>query len=360
MTTALTTIEDARKEGALVYVNEGHLKPSTPLYTTQETRITLDLANDVHNISGKLMPKREVVDRIGEAAGISFVSGNCRTWSETRDDIAGKRTVFISEQQGKVRLQDGSWRNSSVEAYEFDPNLRAMLDMNVDEWNEQTKQKRKIGDDGQSYGKTMAMLALEYSKHGRQRAETGARLRVIKALTGMPTAFNKAEAAKPMLFSRVMQNTDYILQTAEGRTLATAQALGMDLGALYGKRAIGPEPGGQEPEMRNVTGEEPGGGEPPAGNGGELAGEAGDDWEDMAAETKTEPPDEFQSLTVRLEEYLTAYKDALNVTMQGKTGLVNPWELGMKEFNNTAATPETRRFMINKIKKFLEGKGVAA
>jgi hypothetical protein len=43
MITALATIPEARKSGALVYVNEGYLEPSTPLYKSEVTMITLDL-----------------------------------------------------------------------------------------------------------------------------------------------------------------------------------------------------------------------------------------------------------------------------------------------------------------------------
>jgi hypothetical protein len=349
MTTALVTLQEAKNNGALVYVNEGHLNPSTPLYRTEVTVIRLDVKNDCHNISGKLMPKREVVDRVGEASAISYVSSGCRTWTETRDDSAGKRTVFISEQQGTMRLPDGSYRTGAVEAYEFDPNLRAMVDIGVDEWNEQTKKARKNGS-----GKTVAALAMDYSKFGRQRAETGARLRVIKGLTGMPTVFSPEEAGKPMVFSRVVMNTDYLLKTPEGRMLAAAQATGTQdvIAALYGKQALPDMSREMAPETRDVTeGSGNSGGEQTgAGLAGEAAGD-GDDWTDLkpAAEQDT-----LEALTVKLEEYLNGYREQLDVALEGKNGKVNPYELAMREFQDPKATAESRKVMLSRIERLIK------
>ncbi|MDR1239187.1 MAG: hypothetical protein LBK27_03660 [Treponema sp.] len=347
MTTALIALQDAKNNGALVYVNEGHLNPSAPLYKTEVTVIKLDVKNDCHNISGKLMPKREVVDRVGEASAISYVSSGCRTWTEARDDSAGKRTVFISEQQGTMRLPDGSYRTGSVQAYEFDPNLRAMVDIGVDEWNEQTKQARKNGS-----GKTVAALAMDYSKFGRQRAETGARLRVIKELTGMPTVFSPEEAGKPMVFSRVVMNTDYLLKTPEGRLLAAAQATGTQdvIAALYGKQAL-PDMGRETaPEPRDVTEQSGVQGNTGAGLAGEAAGD-GDDWADLkpAAEQDT-----LEALTLKLEEYLNGYRDQLDVALEGKNGKVNPYDLAVREFQDPKATAESRKAMLSRIERLIK------
>jgi hypothetical protein len=322
------------------------------LYKTEVTKITLDPKTDCHTISGKLMLKREVVDRVAEASAISYIPSGCRTWTETRDDSAGKRTVFISEQQGKMRLPGGSYRIGSVQTYDFDPNLRAMLDMGVDEWNEQTKQKRKTGDNGQPYGKTLAMQAMEYAKFGRQRAETGARLRVVKELTGMPTAFDPKEAEKPLVFARVVQNTDYLLKTPEGRLLAAAQATGTQdvIAGLYGRQAL---PGTQEEpaEPRDVTGSGDTENPPPAG--ASLAEEAaGDDWTNLKPVRKT---DEFEALTVKLEEYVNGYENILNRTLRGDDGTeVNPYEIALAELGNPAATAASRENMIGRIERLVK------
>jgi len=332
MENALQVINQNREKGSLVYVDQ-NAQPKTELYRLEATVLSLG-TNDFHNISGKLMPKRETVDRIGEAAGIVFleISG----YTETRDDAAiGKHTVFIGRAQGKVRISDGSWRTSSLQEYEFDPTVRAMLDKNIVELNGETR-------------KIVGKAILEYQKFGKQRAQTGARTRVIKELVGMPTAFAPEQIAKSLVFARIVQNTGYILQTPEGRAMATAQALGMDMAALYGKKAL-PEAAAGEPPMTNVTPPEQEGGQDESGavDAAALAAQA-------AAGNGNTGPDEFEQLTLDLEAILESYKDMLNV--ETKSG--NPYKLGNAELCDFAASIDTRKLMISRLRNYLEKQGV--
>jgi hypothetical protein len=361
VTKALTVLKDAVKAGALAFVTKEDCMAVTPLYKPEITVIQLrlpadknDQNADVYNISGKYMPKREIVDRIGEATGLIFIHEGCKTWTETYDDdIAGKRMVYVSEQQAKKRMSDGSWRTSSVQAYEFDPVMRAMLDYNVTELNAQTKQTKN------KWGKTLAQTILEYTKVARQRAETGARLRVIRELTNMPTAFSAEDAAKPLVFGRFAQNTDYILQTREGRAMASAQALGVDVASLFGGRKISPEENeiapAVETEQRTAL---------PSSSVTEYEEV---DYEDSSApenaeslaEQAAQPSggNEFEELTLTLEQLTTSYKDILDTTL--KTGQ-NPYKLAMGELdaNNFNASEITRRGMIKRVKDFLMARGV--
>jgi len=212
---------------------------------------TVNLAkDDCHNISGKYSPKREVIDRIGEASGIVF--NDVRGHTETIDDPAtGKSLVFIGNAQGKVSTSDGSWRTSSLQEYDFDPTLRAMLDNNVTELTPATRKHRKKDKWGKE-GRSTDELIMEYRKHGKQRAQTGARLRVIRELTRMSTALTAEQISKPLVFVRIVQNTGYILGTPEGKAMATAQALGVDMAVLFGKNALG-APEAEARKIRDVT-----------------------------------------------------------------------------------------------------------
>lgn len=355
---ALAVIENAEKSGALSFVTREDCMAVTPLYKPEVTLIQLRLPQgkddqnaDVYNISGKYMPKREIVDRIGEATGLVFIREGCRTWTEIRDDdIAGKRTVYLSEQQAKKRMSDGSWRTSSVQAYEFDPVMRAMLDYNVTELNAQTKQTKD------RYGrKTLAQTILEYTKVARQRAETGARLRVIRELTNMPTAFSAEDAKKPLLFGRFAQNTGYILQTPEGRAMASAQALGIDVATMFGGRKI------SEREAEPVASVIPES-EPVAAIADDSESAADAPADDVGASApQSEPPaseGDFEALTQSLKQWIDDYKDTLNVTL--KSGM-NPYKLAQEELdaNNFNASVESRKAMIQRVKEFLKVKGVA-
>jgi hypothetical protein len=362
MTTALTTIEDAKKKNALICLNEGDFLSTEPLFKPQITEIVLELPEgketesaDCWNIQGKIAPKRHTIDRIGEAAGISFVAEQCKNRVEMRDDpIGGKRQVFVSEQQGKIRMPDGSWKTSSLNSYEFDPVLRALEDQKLNSISDYpiSYQPSKKGKDGSTYrGKSTGLIILENNKRGRQMAETGARLRVIKELTAMPTALTREEASHPLTFGRWVQNTDYLLSTREGRLLAAAQATGTQelVAALYGKQALPDLAGGQMPDPRDVTEENSGHGREPSAA----------DMAEEAAGVDPEPgpqggQSDFDRLTVALEEFLDGYAEQLNQDLQSG----NPYQMISAELSDLAATVETRRALLYRIRAFLERLGV--
>ncbi|MHB9294106.1 hypothetical protein Holit_03232 [Hollandina sp. SP2] len=340
---ALEIVKGAQEKGALVFANIENMVANVDLYRTEVTILKFN-ASDFYVINGKYMPNRAATDRIGEACGVQFIRDACRVTSEIRDDsICEKRTVHRGEAQGKVRMPDGSWRTSTVDEYEFDPVLRAMLDKNITELNEQTK-------------KTVGRAILECTKVARQRAATGARLRVIRQLTGMPAAFEKDDAFKTMVFTRVVQNTKYILNTPEGRAMATAQALGVDMSTLFGGRKL---PNPVQNQLENHDTDKAPTGDPPenktsADNGEVLAAEA-------AAVEEPDFPDEpadkseFDDLTDSLQEFVDGYKTELDVTSKSGT---NPYKSALRELENKNATEDTRRNMISRLRKYLQAKGI--
>lgn len=347
MSNALAVVKAARDKGALVFANIENLEAKVELYKTEVTSITFT-EKDFHVINRKYMPNKAAVDRIGEACGVQFIQSACRVITETRDDpLCGKRAVYCAEAQGKVRMPDGSWRTSTVDEYEFDPALRAMLDKNVTELNEKTKP-------------VVTRVIMEYTRIARQRAATGARSRVIRQLTGMPTAFEKAEIAKPFVFTRIVQNTDYILKTPEGRAMATAQALNMDVASLFGARKAELPPASDNPNVPDDFQE---------AEATELEPESQNDTANLAEQAAADEPDfpsddseakaqqketEFDRLTRTLEEYMT-YKDALDVKTPSGT---NPYKLAMEELDSKTATVESRQKMIGRVRTFLINKKV--
>jgi len=347
---ALAIIQTARRNGSLVFVEQNFM-PQTELYRPEVTTITLK-KEDCHNISGKFMPKREFIDRIGEAAGIVFNDVRCRT--EIIDDPAtGKCLVFVGNAQGKVRTSDGSWRTSSMQEYDWDPTLRAMLDCNVTELTPETRKLRKKGK-WDKEGKSTDELIMEYKKHGKQRAQTGARLRVIRELTGMPTALTAEEIGKPLVFARIVQNTGYILSTPEGNAMATAQALGVDMAALFGGRNTLAAPTEPEREIRDVTPEP--GDVPPDGSGDSLAAQAASGDDDFPEDPVEQSETEFMRLSLEIEQLMESHRGTLDKTIS--TGK-NPYEMAQAELANPNATEESRRSMCRRLRTFLEKKGVA-
>jgi hypothetical protein len=239
-----------------------------------------------------------------------------------------------------------------VEEYEFDPVLRAMIDKKATEITPQNSVEVK-------------RAAQEYTKAAKQRTKTGARSRVVRQLTGMPTAYDAKELGidsngnvRPMLFSRIVQNTQFILQTPEGRAMATAQALGIDVAVLFGakKHALPPDADSSE---KTYTPAETEATEPENENSAaNLAAEAAAD-NDVGfpedTEGETQPAEtEFEHLTRILEEY-KSYQEYLDITTPSGT---NPYKRLQAELNSTTATEESRAKMIRRIRDFLIEKHV--
>jgi len=348
--TALQVINKAAQNGAMICFDRNNGFPQVELYRTEITEIIINKKDDCFFISKKYMPKKETVDRIGEAAGVLFVMGETKT--QTLDDpVCGKRTVYIGIAQGKVRMPDGTWRTSSVCEYEFDPTLRAMSDFDITELTPETKQKRK-NYDGKPYGNNLALTIMEYQKMARQRANTGARLRVIRELTSFPIALTEEQISKPVVFGRIVQNTSYILQTPQGQAMATAQALGVDVSSLFGGKNIA--------DNTTIT---TGDGMPPEHTPTKMAEETPPSREpDFPEEPTNSQDDDKQKILKAIEEkginidqLMVSYKDALDVTSNnGK----NPYKMAQDELNNPDATIESRNSMIKRLNDWLKNKGI--
>ena len=172
---------------------------------------------ETHNLGGgQLTPARSAVDKIGDAAGITFDETRCETRRE------GER-VWVAKAVGRRRLPDGTWRTVAAE-YELDVDVREQ-EIRTREQNE-SKVQREV---------------LQLQKFGRQRADTGARLRVIRALAGIKTGFASGELERPFVMARVSVNTEAIMEDPEMRRALIEQTLGA-AGEVYGPR-----------EPRNVT-----------------------------------------------------------------------------------------------------------
>jgi hypothetical protein len=236
---ALNLVQKHRSQQDLIFVAEEDLR--TQSMFLPEVVVIHSTPDDFHNISGNFMPKGHQMDRIGEAAGIVFLEKNCGTRAEKVDG----ETAYVGFAQGKKRMPDGTWRISSICEYEFNPSKRAEEDILRD-----TKAKYKEE-------KERKLLLLNYKKFGRQRASTGARLRIVRELTGMPISFKPDQIKRAMVFSRVAINTDMLLSDPEMREAAVKAALGAS------ENIYGPKPdqyqveNGQRPaQIENHTEEE--------------------------------------------------------------------------------------------------------
>lgn len=234
---AKNLVEKYRSQNYLVFVNEEDLHTQTMFLP--EVVIVNSTPEEFHNINGRFMPKRHQTDRIGEAAGIVFLEENGGTRTEQVDG----HTVYVGFAQAKKRLPDGTWKTSSICEYEFDPVKRVEEDVLRDKQGKYKIEKEKN------------LLLLTYQKFGRARASTGARLRVVRELTGMPTAIEAKDLKKAMVFCRIALNTDALLLQPELRDTAVKIALGAKE-SIYGPKQLEHQPQYEIEENGEETKEE--------------------------------------------------------------------------------------------------------
>lgn len=319
-------------------------KITTELYKMEMTILEFELSDFYEDKrTKKYVPGKSAIDKIAEAAGVSFIGDNCTVVAEDRkDQILGERTVFVGRAQGKVRTTDGSMRESSVCEYEFDPVGRVYEDFKL--WDEGAKKKVTKDPWDEKYRTEVNQQILENMKVGRQRANTGARLRVIRELIGMPNGFYKTEIETMGLrFGRVIQNTDFILQTPEGKILASCQALNMDAAKIFGafmqSRSIEKiEP--PQPVIIPCDKEEP-----------QIEARSYEEQVQEGTQASVEPSE----IDLALDQFLTQYENVLN----GNSATGNPYTLG-KSLLEKPHTDQDVKEMIDRVKKYLEKRGITA
>lgn len=321
---AVELVRKYKSENQLVYVSEEDLR--TQSMFLPEVVVIHSTPEDFHKISGKFMPQRHQMDRISEAAGIKFVEDSCGTRTEQVDG----NTVYVGFAQGTKRMPDGSWRTSSICEYEFDPVKRAEEDVLRD-----TQGRYKTDKD-------KTLLRLNYQKFARQRANSGARLRVIRELTGMPTSLEGNQLKKAMVFYRIAINTDRLLEDPALRGEAVKAALGASQ-QIYGETNYQVENGDAPPQIEGPREKEP-----PAG---------GEPRETTAAEPWDLPDEgEEDPLTMALGELRAFYEKYEKVLPDGPKGIIGD-ELRRDEHNL-----ETVSSLVDRAsdweQRYLEKKGV--
>jgi hypothetical protein len=214
---------------------------------------------------GNMYPGKSATNRIGDAAGVSFIEGVGGTREEgSMSSLKVVKTeggyfqveghyIVIGSAQGERLKPDGTPRRSSVCEYGFDVVNRTNLDIVNDQ--KKAANERKLESELACRGQL-----LTNQKFAVQRARTGAELAVIRELVGMPTAFKKGQVAEgcQMLFSQVIENNTFkvavlaeVMKTPDGRAAVT-QALFGQSRSVFGPG--GPQPAISVEPVRQLTG----------------------------------------------------------------------------------------------------------
>ena len=217
---ALAKIKKCQADGAMIYVRQEDLD-TQGLFVPVPTVISA-VEDDFHKISGgKLMPKGYHTEKIAHATGTSVYDVS------TRKD--GHYT-WVGSAKGRRRMPDGTFEEKAAE-YEFDAEMRAEEDFLAD------TSKYPTDVDKQKH-----LLAL--SRFARQRAETGASLRVIRKLATIPTAFGRNDIEKSMVFVRIEVNTSEIAANPLMARAAVELAIGSGgaVEQIYGPQGAATQP----------------------------------------------------------------------------------------------------------------------
>lgn len=177
------------------------------------------------------LPKKPLVDRIGEAAGIEFQGESSK--------IERTDTGYVVGHVGRRMKPDGEWRSSGLCLYEFDYMDRAELDFIADE--EKTMKKGSSSRYGNDISKRKHQMELK--KVALARADSGASLRVIKKIIGLNMSFSLAEVNEgEIIVSQIVKSAGWknqfigkLMETTDGRQLVAESILGSKE-VLYGKQ----------------------------------------------------------------------------------------------------------------------------
>ena len=181
---------------------------------------------------GKMMPARDAIDRLAAASGIQFIEAKC---SVTKLD----KTTWVGRSAARRMQRDGTW-SEGVAEYEWDAELRAELIATKDvvEWKNRQKTYRPKTD------LDRAQDLLTARQFGRQRADTGARTRVVRLLLGIPTAFKAADVQRPLVVHRASLDARAMAADPAVRAIMAERMLGAT-GDVFGPgpmRDVTPEP----------------------------------------------------------------------------------------------------------------------
>lgn len=308
----------AKYPNAMSFVRKSHLEELSPLCEVHIEAVEAK-KSDFHDLgSGTFYPHKELTDRIGNAAGISF-AGDTMITKDSDGAIIGRA---IPQELGP----DGKMVQWAPANYEFSPEDRA-----EEEWLKGVV-KKGYAEPSEA---AKRLKVLEMKKVAVRRADTGARVAAIISAIGMPTGFKNifnGTDTVVFLFSRVIVNTknEMVMNRALDMMFASSSAIA---GPSLAQKALASPPVSAQDYEESVS---------------------------AVYETMDEPsaqPDPYEPYIQALKDYNSKYRHLLpsgEIGIQKETGQLGRFDKALE--NPQAFSLEQIKKICDQTKNWLETK----
>ena len=254
-------IIDAHERAGFIVVAPANLSITDPRFMISRTILKIDpnpKGGDVHKMpgGGGLILARPALDRIGLFAGIFWDSAKSGVISASRDYVLYKAVGELRSESGeRVPLPPGT---KEIDMQVIEEEMKAEHVVKVyNKGNEEysTWKRKVLYEDltpAQQAEVDRATLkeVLIFRKHKVARAETGARLRVVKSM-GIKSSYTAEELARPFVIFRVVPNPENAMVRASMKQ--ASMSLYGDFGGGTGRAPFADAEDAETQDVENET-----------------------------------------------------------------------------------------------------------
>lgn len=212
-------------------------------------------AGEVYEISGKKALAKPSLDRMYSALGMIEDPVNTTILESSPRKSRAKATAAIRKPNGEYVVLTEE-KTVDIDVIEEEQTMKAKesaIKGKPSGWGRNTTYAPWASDSEKAewIELTVQKAVLPYKKFKDERAMTGARERLVRAVVGLKSSYTDAELAKPFVFPRITTDTDKLLADKETRQLAIEKMSG-SVRAIFGGHNEE-----EEREPRDVTPEAP-------------------------------------------------------------------------------------------------------
>jgi len=261
---------------------------------------------EVFKIGGKKALGKIPLQKIGNALGIIWDPKSTTVLESSPRKSRAKATGAIKKPNGEYIIISEE-KTVDVDIYEEEQWMAKTEEAEkgkLDGWEELPSGKSKpifkpwVSEQEKKdhIEREVKKAVLQYKKFKDERAMTGAKTRVIRALIAIKSAYTDAELSKPFVFPKVILDTNKLLASPEMRQVALDKMTG-NINSIFGQpRNITPD--AEEASFTTLSAPEEMDDEQPAAQPGEP------DFEDEPQASAQDDSEKINQLGLMLEDYL--------------------------------------------------------